>query len=115
MLFIFFSERLYNKITTPYYTRSALPSMIIPMELKRLSVLLVKVNPTCVVSFMHNVLSFSTSWPAKAAQHRGKRFCAVRITIACNARLVNAHFSCVNLVSLINNFGVMSALAALVK
>ena len=79
---------------------------LIPKELKRLSVLVVKINPTCVVIFMHNVLFFTAMWPANAVQHRSRRFCKVRMTISCNSRLVSAHFSCLNLVSFINSFGI---------
>jgi len=80
--------------------------VIIPKELKRLSVLVVKINPTCVVSLMQNVLFFTTIWPANAVQNRSRRFCEVRITISCNSRLVSANFSCLILVSFINSFGI---------
>ena len=67
---------------------------------------MVKISPTCVVSLMHNVLFFTTMWAANAVQNGARRFCEVRITISCNSRLVSVDFSCLNLVSFINFFGI---------
>ena len=55
---------------------------VISKELKRWSVLLVKINPNCVMSF------------------------EVKTTISCNSCLVSTNFSCAKLDHFINSFGI---------
>jgi hypothetical protein len=45
------------------------------------------------MNFMQNVLFFTTSWSAKAAQNCSIQFCEKRITTSCNSYLASAHFS----------------------
>jgi len=68
--------------------------------------LLVKIIPNCVVSFIQNVLFFTTSCPAKAVQNCSIKFCEVTITIECNSRLVSANFSFAIIDHLIISFGI---------
>jgi len=70
--------------------------------------LLVKITPNCVVSFIQNVLFFTTSWSAKAVQNSSILFCEVKITVECNSRLVSANFSFAIIDHFINSFGITS-------
>ena len=63
-------------------------------------------RPNCVMSFIQNILFFTTSWSAKAVQNCSIRFCEGRITISCNSCLVRAYFSCAILDHFINSFGI---------
>jgi len=56
--------------------------------------MLVKMNASFVLDLIHNVLLFTSSWPAKAVQNSSILFCAIRTISYCNQRLVFIHFSC---------------------
>jgi len=63
--------------------------------------------PDCIVSFIQNILFFSTLWSAKAVQNFSIAFCETRITIQCNSRIVSNHFSCTIIDHFIISFGII--------